>query len=55
MNSLENLQALYDCEFLESKGRFTRVTTSPEESAWHCECGCLDVDPYEDFCENCDE
>jgi hypothetical protein len=54
--TIYDLREVFDCEFLEDKGQFTRVTTSPEESAWFCElCGSLDCDPYEGFCNGCGE
>jgi len=54
--TLSDLMELYACEFLESRGNFTRVTTEPEESAWFCEtCESLDVDAHDQICFNCDE
>ncbi|CAM5373499.1 hypothetical protein [Eoetvoesiella caeni] len=43
-------------EWLEDSrsGRFTRVTTTPEESTWLCnECGEPDADPHENGCLVC--
>lgn len=52
--TIYDLQEDFDCEFLDKKGQFIRVTTEPEESAWYCEvCGSLDVDPYDYGCGNC--
>ena len=54
--TIQDLEELYDCEFLEERGNFTRVTTSPEESAWYCnDCGSLECDPYENICYQCEE
>jgi len=52
--TIHDLCTQYDCEWLEDKGQFSRVTTSPEESAWYCTvCGSLDVDPYDYGCAQC--
>ncbi|WP_133120661.1 primase-helicase zinc-binding domain-containing protein [Methylomonas sp. Kb3] len=43
-------------EWLEDSttGRFSRITTTPEESTWVCNvCGEGDADPYEDGCTCC--
>ncbi len=54
--TIDDLRECYDCDFLEQHGRFERVTTSPEESAWYCtDCGGLDVEPGEDICHTCDD
>jgi hypothetical protein len=54
--TLDDLQALYDCEWLESRGRLARVTTEPEQSAWYClECNSLNVDSCEGICYDCEE
>lgn len=54
--TIDDLTRLYETEFLESKGQFTRVTTEYEESVWYCElCGSLDVDAHEGVCYNCGE
>ena len=54
--TIDDLREQFDCEWLEDRGQFTRVTTSPEESAWYCTlCGSLDVDAYEGICNNCSE
>lgn len=54
--TIQDLEELYACEWLENRGRFTRVTTAPEESAWYCQdCGSTDCDPYDNICNVCDE
>lgn len=56
--TIDELRQIYDCEWLEDckGGRFSRVTTSPEESAWFCtDCGSLDVDAHEGICNCCGE
>lgn len=57
MKTIDYLNAKYpDSEWLEDRGQFSRVTTDPEESAWYCNlCGSLECDPYEGYCEGCDE
>ena len=56
MKTIDDLNTKYpDSDWLEDRGKFSRVTTDPEESAWYCtECGSLDCDPYEGTCEGCD-
>lgn len=54
--NIDELLEKFDCEWLEDKGRFTRVTTSPEESVWYCtDCGSTDVDADEGICHDCEE
>lgn len=54
--TIDELRVRCDCEWLEDKGPFTRVTTEAEESAWYCTmCGSLDVDAHEGVCFNCGE
>jgi len=54
--NIEQLMEKFDCDWVEDRGRFTRVTTGPEESAWYCtECGSTDVDAYEGVCYACDD
>ena len=55
-SNIDELREQFDCEWLEDKGQFSRVTTAPEDSAWYCTlCGSLDVDAYENICNNCSE
>ena len=52
--NIDELREKYECDWLEDRGQFSRVTTEPEESAWYCTvCGSLDCDPYEDTCDGC--
>lgn len=54
--TIDDLREQYDCEWLEDRGQFSRVTTEPEQSAWYCTvCGSLDCDPHEDICYGCGE
>ena len=54
--NIDDLKFMYDCEWLEDRGRLSRVTTSEEESAWYCrDCGSLNVDSSEGICHECDE
>lgn len=54
--TIDQLSEQYDCEWLEDKGQFARVTTAPEESAWYCTlCGSLDVEAHDNLCFNCGE
>lgn len=48
----------YEGEWLEDRGRFTRVTAEePDGSVWYCsQCESVEgVCPYEDRCDSCDE
>jgi hypothetical protein len=55
-DNIDELQEMYDCEWLEDRGNFTRVTTSPENSAWYCQtCGSTKCDAYEGICYDCDD
>jgi len=53
--TIDDLMEVYDCEFLEERGKFVRVTTEPEASAWYCrDCGSLDVDAHDGVCYECE-
>jgi len=56
-DNIDALNALYpDSEWIEDKGQFSRVTTSPEESIWYCTlCGSTSVDAYDNICYFCGE
>jgi hypothetical protein len=43
---------VYNGEWLEDKGRFSRFAIGNEESVWVCMyCEAIDVDPHEDVCD----
>ncbi len=56
LSNIDELREYFDCEWIEDKGQFSRVTTAPEESAWYCTlCGSLNVDAHDGICNNCSE
>ena len=54
--TIDDLRALYACDWIEDRGHLSRVTTGPEDSAWYCTlCGSLDVDSVDVICHDCSE